>query len=109
MRTGGSDSDFVHVADVAHANVLALTNEQPAHGAFNVCTGAPHTILAMAQALRPDGAPAPQVVGGYRLGDIRHVFASADRAVAQLGFRAAISFEDGMRQFATSPLRSVAN
>ena len=63
----------------------------------------------MAQALRLDGAPAPQVVGGYRLGDIRHVFASADRATTQLGFRAAISFEDGMHEFTTSPLRSVVD
>jgi len=108
FEDGGQRRDFVHVADVAHANVLALTNDEPASGAFNVCTGTPRTILDMAQALRPDGGPAPQVVGGYRLGDIRHVFASADRAAAQLGFRAAITFEDGMRDFTTSPLRSVA-
>ncbi len=109
FEDGGQRRDFVHVADVAHANVLALTNEEPAPGAFNVCTGTPRTILDMAQALRPDGAPAPQVVGGYRLGDIRHVFASADRAAAQLGFRAAITFEHGMREFTTSPLRSLAD
>ena len=109
FEDGGQRRDFVHVADVAHANVLALTNELPAPGSFNVCTGTPHTILDMAQALRLDGAPAPKVVGGYRLGDIRHVFASADRAEAQLGFRAAISFENGMREFTTSPLRSVTN
>jgi len=109
FEDGGQRRDFVHVADVARANVLALTNEQPAPGAFNVCTGTPHTVLAMAQALRPDGALAPQVVGGFRLGDIRHVFARADRAAVQLGFRAAISFEDGMREFTTSPLRQVAD
>ena len=109
FEDGGQRRDFVHVADVAHANVLALTNEQPASGAFNVCTGTPRTILDMAQALRTEGSPAPQVVGGYRLGDIRHVFASADRAATQLGFRAAISFEDGMREFTTSPLRSVVD
>jgi len=109
FEDGGQRRDFVHVADVAHANVLALTNELPASGAFNVCTGMPRTILDMAQALRTDGSPAPQVVGGYRLGDIRHVFASADRAATQLGFRAAIPFEDGMREFTTSPLRSVVD
>lgn len=109
FEDGGQRRDFVHVADVAHANVLALTNEQPAPGAFNVCTGEPRTILDMAHALRPDGGPMPQVVGGYRLGDIRHVFASADHAAAQLGFRAAIPFDDGMREFTTSPLRSVAD
>ncbi len=109
FEDGGQRRDFVHVADVAHANVLALTNEQPSPGAFNVCTGTPHTILEMAQALRTDSAPGPQVVGGYRLGDIRHVFASADLAATQLGFRAAITFEDGMRAFTTSPLRHIEN
>ena len=108
FEDGGQLRDFVHVNDVARANVLALTNPQPASGAFNVCTGTPRTILDMAHALRLDGAPAPQVVGGYRLGDIRHVFASADRAAAALGFRAFVSFEDGMREFTTSPLRSTA-
>ena len=108
FEDGGQRRDFVHVADVAHANVLALTNEQTAAGAFNICTGIPRTVLDMAEALRPDGGPVPQVVGGYRLGDIRHVFASADRAAEMLQFRAAITFEDGMREFTTSPLRSVA-
>jgi dTDP-L-rhamnose 4-epimerase len=108
FEDGGQRRDFVHVVDVAHANVLALTNDEPADGAFNVCTGNPRTILDMAQALRPADCPPPQVVGGYRLGDIRHVFASAQRAADVLGFRAAISFEAGMHEFTTSPLRSLA-
>ena len=107
FEDGGQRRDFVHVADVAHANVLALTNSQAIGGAFNVCSGTPRTILDMAVALRPHGAPAPQVVGGYRLGDIRHVFASPERAAAQLGFRAAITFESGMREFTTGELRTV--
>lgn len=106
FEDGGQIRDFVHVADVAHANVLALTAPLPASGPFNVCSGTPHTIGDMAAALRPEGAPAPQVVGGYRLGDVRHVFASPKRAAQELGFRAAISFEDGMREFATAALRS---
>ena len=97
--------DFVQVRDVAHANVLALTNDEPAPGPFNVCSGTPHSILDMALALRPPGGPAPDVVGGYRLGDIRHVFASSQRAAEQLGFRAAIEFEGGMRELASAPLR----
>jgi nucleoside-diphosphate-sugar epimerase len=48
----------------------------------------------------------PTVVGGYRLGDIRHVFASPDRAADVLGFRAAIGFDDGIREFVTAPLRA---
>jgi dTDP-L-rhamnose 4-epimerase len=105
FEDGGQLRDFVHVADVAHCNVLALTNDRPAPGAFNVCTGVPKTILDMAEALRPPTAPRPQVVGGYRLGDIRHVFASPDRARHELGFTADVTFEAGMHEFATAPLR----
>jgi dTDP-L-rhamnose 4-epimerase len=105
FEDGGQLRDFVHVADIAHANVLALTAPEPASGPFNVCSGTPHTIGEMAVALRPDGAPAPEVVGGFRLGDVRHVFASPARAASQLGFRAAVTFEDGMREFATTELR----
>ena len=105
LEDGGQRRDFVHVGDVARANVLALTNTQPALGPFNVCTGSPHTVLEMAHALRPDGAPAPVVVGGYRLGDIRHVFADPTRATDVLGFTAAIPFEAGMREFSHAALR----
>jgi dTDP-L-rhamnose 4-epimerase len=105
LEDGAQRRDFVHVADVARANSLALTADEPAAGAFNVCSGTPHTIMELAEALRPDGAPAPPVAGGYRLGDVRHVFASADRAARELGFTAQIGFEAGMREFATAPLR----
>lgn len=106
LEDGGQRRDFIHVVDIAHANVLALTNAAPAHGAFNVCSGVPHTILEMAEALRPDDGPVPQVVGGYRLGDIRHVFASPEKATRELGFHAKIPFEAGMREFSTAQLRS---
>lgn len=106
FEDGGQRRDFVHVSDVARANVLALTNAEPAHGPFNVCTGSPRSILDMAIALRPEGGPLPSVVGGYRLGDVRHIFASAVRASETLGFDAEIAFEDGMRDFAAASLRS---
>ncbi len=109
LEDGGQRRDFVHVADVASANVLALTNARPSPGAFNVCTGTPHTVLDMAEALRPDGAPAPRVVGGYRLGDIRHVFADPTRAELVLGFTASVLFDVGMRDFAFAPLRESRN
>ncbi len=104
LEDGGQRRDFVHVFDVARANVLALTGAS-SPGAYNVCSGTPRTILEMAEALRPSGAPRPEVVGGYRLGDIRHVFASPQRATTELGFTAMIAFDGGMREFAGAPLR----
>jgi dTDP-L-rhamnose 4-epimerase len=99
--------DFVHVHDVARANLAAIGADPDVSGPFNVCSGEPRTVLDMADALSAavDGAPAPRVVGGYRLGDVRHVFASPDLAAKVLGFEAEIAFEDGMRAFSTAPLR----
>jgi dTDP-L-rhamnose 4-epimerase len=101
--------DFVHVRDVARANVLALTADRLLSGAFNVATGEPHTVGEMAAALSAESgpdAPRPVVTGVVRPGDVRHVFASPDRAAARLGFRAEVGFAQGMREFAHAALRS---
>jgi dTDP-L-rhamnose 4-epimerase len=41
-------------------------------------------------------APRPIVTGEYRLGDVRHVVASPDRAAQLIGFRAGVSLKDGL-------------
>ncbi len=107
FEDGGQLRDFVHVRDVARANVLALTAQKPVPGAFNVASGTPRTVLDMARALtRAFGDDRePVVTGEWRAGDVRHVFASADAAAAGLGFRAQEDFDAGMREFATAPLR----
>lgn len=106
---GGQLRDFVHVRDIARANVLALTSDEPHPGAFNIATGQPRTVLEMADELgRAFGSDVPPaaVTGAWRPGDVRHVFAAADRAAEYLGFRAEINFADGMREFATAALRT---
>ena len=103
---GGQLRDFVHVRDVARANVLALTGPQPVPGAFNIASGQPHTVGELAAELvSVGGGPAPVTTGEYRLGDVRHVFASPRRAAQVLGFTAEVPFPEGMREFATASLR----
>jgi dTDP-L-rhamnose 4-epimerase len=106
MEDGRQRRDFVHVRDVAHANVLALESPEPVVGAFNIASGEPYTVGEMAAALAEamDG-PKPDVVGGSRPGDVRHVVASPALAEKSLGFRAKLGFGEGMREFATAPLR----
>ena len=110
FEDGGQTRDFVHVRDVARANVLALT-AGVASAAYNIASGTPHTVLDMAVALTrafgPD-APAPQVRGGWRPGDVRHIVASPRRAADELGFVAEIGFDEGMAEFAHAPLRAAA-
>jgi dTDP-L-rhamnose 4-epimerase len=105
---GGQLRDFVHVTDIARANVAALTLDDVRPGAYNVASGHRHTVLELARAIasgHPGSAPAPDVVPRYRLGDVRHVFGATDAARRQLGFVAATGFDEGMREFATASLR----
>ena len=106
FEDGGQLRDFVHVRDVARANVLALTAEDPPPR-VNVASGMPRTVLDMARALHAavGGGAAPEVTGAFRLGDVRHVFAAAALARSSLGFRAEIGFAEGMREFAGAALR----
>jgi dTDP-L-rhamnose 4-epimerase len=108
FEDGGQQRDFVHVTDVADANLRALESDPPesALRAYNVASGRPHTVGDMARTLSDEfGGPEPVVTGEYRIGDVRHVVASPVRAEKELGFRARVEFEDGMRAFATDPLR----
>jgi len=107
FEDGGQLRDFIHVADIARANVAAL-DRRGGPTAYNVATGAPRSILAVAELLSEAAgsqAPRPEVSGEFRLGDVRHVFASVSHAEEVLGFRAGVRMADGMRQFATAALR----
>jgi dTDP-L-rhamnose 4-epimerase len=109
FEDGGQLRDFVQVRDVARANVIALTCADPSAGAFNVASGTPRTVGEMAEALADaagQDAPRPLVTGEFRLGDVRHVFASAERAERVLGFTATEGFREGMAEFTRAPLRA---
>lgn len=107
FEDGGQQRDFVHVRDVARANVLALeSNPAAPFAAYNVASGQPHTIAEMATALaEARGGPVPSVTGKYRLGDVRHVVASPAKAAHYLAFHAGVDFARGMRELATATLR----
>lgn len=109
---GAQARDFVHVDDVARANLLALeavvAGPGATYDAYNVASGRPVSILDVAR-LVAQGTGAgiePEVTGGYRLGDVRHVVASPARAAAELGFTAQVTPQEGLRAFATAPLRT---
>jgi dTDP-L-rhamnose 4-epimerase len=111
FEDGGQMRDFVHVDDVARANLAAMravVEEAPgSYAAYNVASGHPVGILDVARMVaRGTGSDlAPQVTGGYRLGDVRHIVASPARATAELGFTAEVLPEVGLPAFATVPLR----
>ncbi|MET7703022.1 NAD-dependent epimerase/dehydratase family protein [Streptomyces sp. NPDC005485] len=108
FEDGGQRRDFVHVRDVAAANVLALEGELAggALHAYNTGSGDPHTVGEMARALAAAyGGPDPVVTGEYRLGDVRHITADSARLRAELGWKPEVHFAEGMREFAAANLR----
>ncbi len=114
FEDGGQLRDFVHVRDVAAANVAALEalGERPGGTLtpYNTGSGDPRTVGQMAAALAAaSGGPAPRVTGEYRLGDVRHITADSSRLRADLGWRPAVGFAEGMAEFAASGLRGMAD
>lgn len=108
FEDGRQRRDFVHVRDVAAANVAALTADRPAGAltAYNAGSGDPQTVGGMAAALADAyGGPEPVVTGEYRLGDVRHITADSARLRKELGWRPAVGFAEGMREFARAGLR----
>ncbi len=110
FEDGTQMRDFVHVSDVARANLAALDAVAPDGrlAPYNVCSGVPVSIRQVADLLArgSGGGPAPVVTGDYRPGDVRHIVASPAHASAELGFTAAIDPETGLAEFATAPLRA---
>ncbi len=108
FEDGGQARDFVHVADVATANLAAMASpDAVAAGALvplNVCSGRAVTIAEVAGSLvRAVGGPVPVVTGRWRPGDVRHVVADPAAAAAVLGFRAEIDLDEGLAELAGAP------
>ena len=106
FEDGGQMRDFVHVDDIAAANVAAIDANVDGFTPANVCSGRPISILEVANELcEARGDVPPLVTGQYRSGDVRHIVASPAGAAKLLGFRAVVDPRDGLREFAYAPLR----
>ncbi|OLZ62497.1 NAD-dependent dehydratase [Streptomyces sp. IMTB 2501] len=105
FEDGRQRRDFVHVRDVAEANVAALEAEASPGvlTAYNTGSGEPRTVGELAHALAAAcGGPEPVVTGEYRLGDVRHITADSSRLRSALGWKPQVGFAEGMREFAAA-------
>jgi dTDP-L-rhamnose 4-epimerase len=98
FEDGKQRRDFVHVRDVARANLMALESDRADGEALNIGTGRPTTVARVAQLLAHHlGVDRePEIVGRYRAGDIRHCYADITRARERLGFEPRVAFEEGI-------------
>ena len=97
---GLESRDFIHVRDVVRACILAMRSETESE-VFNVGSGVPVTLCQFANLLLEQyTARTPtqkaQVVGKYRVGDIRHCYSDTSKAQQSLGFSTQIGLADGL-------------
>jgi dTDP-L-rhamnose 4-epimerase len=85
---GQQQRDYVHVADVASANVLVLESPVAEGIAYNVGGGTSTTVLEFARLMLTEAGSRlePIVPGQFRVGDTRHTVSDLSRITA-LGWR----------------------
>ncbi|MGZ5270063.1 MAG: NAD-dependent epimerase/dehydratase family protein [Ramlibacter sp.] len=103
FEDGLQQRDFVSVYDVARGCRQALESPQADGDVFNIGSGRPQTVQAvaarLARVLGKEGI-APEIVGKYRVGDIRHCFADISKAQRVLGYQPQVTLDDGMAELA---------
>ncbi len=98
FEDGEQSRDFVHVSDIVQANLLALETDKADYTALNIGTGRATSVRQIAelvaQGLGKDIAP--NIVGKYRAGDIRHCIADISQACQLLGYEPSVTLEQGL-------------
>lgn len=96
---GMQSRDFVHVTDVARANVAAVLRNVEDE-VINIGTGNSTTIYRIAEELIDlyDADLDPEITKNFREGDIRHCFADKQKATKLLDWEPEISLQEGLRE-----------
>ena len=102
FEDGEQRRDFVHVADVARAFVLALDHPKAAGGVFNVGSGEDRTVTEVATLLADAMGKSipPEIAGKARAGDIRHCIPDIDLICERLGYAPLADFREGLAELA---------
>jgi len=100
FEDGNQSRDFIHVKDIAKANLLALEKSAADFTAVNIGTGRQTSIKRIAELLIKtlDYKLNPHVSNRYRKGDIRHCYADISKARNLLGYEPTIKLEDGLKE-----------
>ncbi|MCX7599239.1 MAG: NAD-dependent epimerase/dehydratase family protein [Armatimonadetes bacterium] len=92
---GSKTRDYVHVSDVAAANLIAL--ERGDLGVFNIGTGRRITDQQVFEAIaRVVGYQGSPIYDDFRPGEVMHSCLDWTRAQKILGWRPAVEFEEGV-------------
>lgn len=94
--------DFVHVKDIAKANLLALEKSSADYMAVNIGSGKSISITKLADLLTEvyETETKPYVSQRYRKGDIRHCYADIKRARELLDYKPSMNIKEALMELA---------
>jgi UDP-glucose 4-epimerase len=96
---GSQCRDFVYVANVVDANILAATRPGVSGRAYNVACGKRTTLVELASLVeRAAERTVERSFDAPRAGDIKDSVADIARARADLGYAPAVDVEDGLKR-----------
>jgi dTDP-L-rhamnose 4-epimerase len=98
---GMESRDFICAKDVVSACILAMNSNKANYQILNVGSGQVITILDLARTIirKLNGRTEAEIVGKYRLGDIRHFWMDISKIRNVLGFKPLYSFDKGIDYF----------
>ncbi|MBB4807782.1 dTDP-L-rhamnose 4-epimerase [Chryseobacterium defluvii] len=101
FEDGKESRDFIHVDDAVEAVIKCIENDAANGEVFNVGTGIPTSVTAVAENLKKSYNRDFEIniSGQFRVGDIRHNFADISKIKSRLDFYPKISFGEGMSKF----------
>lgn len=102
FEDGLESRDFVFIDDVVNATIAGIEKDEANNQIFNVGSGVATPVIKVAETLRTlyNSNVEIKVTGNYRIGDIRHNYASLNRSKTVLDFTPGTNFETGISKFA---------
>ncbi len=100
FEDGLQSRDFISVHDIVGANMLAMSKPQADYKTYNVASGEVTTVLGIAEKISELCGKniKPEITMKFRKGDVRHCIADTSKIEKELGFKARVSFQDGMKE-----------
>lgn len=90
--------DFIHVVDLAKGHVAAIDHMKPGVSVYNLGTGTATSVLEMVAAFEKEsGRRLPYQIAARRAGDLAKIYANAEKAYRELGWKTELTVKHAMR------------
>ncbi len=98
FEDGNQSRDFIHVRDIARANLACVESKKEGQYALNVGFGHRVSVNQIGEILirKLRSSVREEIVHKFREGDIRHCYSDPSAVAQVLGFKPEIEFESGL-------------